>query len=275
MMKIKLAICFWLSAHAICFAQDSLSVYKAEKASFDKRYFKSYLSDTKDIFTTPFHWKAKDWMVAGAALGLTSIAFWKDEEIRESVLRHRNEETAEFINYVINPWGNLYSFTFIAFYYVDGVMFENQRTKKVAMESAKALIITAVFTKAVKTIVHRERPYQESPVDPDDSFNPFETHHQDDSFFSGHTATAFTLATILSQEYKEKKWVPYVTYGIASAVGYGRIYLDNHWTSDVIAGAIFGYYVGRVIHKNNNWGLNIEPYSSRRETGLKITYALK
>ena len=44
------------------------------------------------------------------------------------------------------------------------------------------------------------------------------------SFPSGHTANAFAGATMLSIEYGEQhKWVPYVAYGTATAVGVMRM----------------------------------------------------
>ena len=61
------------------------------------------------------------------------------------------------------------------------------------------------------------------------------------SFPSGHTATAFMCAEILSQEYKdESRLYGILGYTAAAATGYLRIYNDKHWFSDVVAGAGFG-----------------------------------
>lgn len=61
------------------------------------------------------------------------------------------------------------------------------------------------------------------------------------SFPSGHTAFAFSGATMLSMEYGENyKWVPYVAYGTAATVGAMRIANNRHYISDVLFGAGLG-----------------------------------
>jgi membrane-associated phospholipid phosphatase len=63
------------------------------------------------------------------------------------------------------------------------------------------------------------------------------------SFPSGHTATAFALATILVLTMKSKKW-QLILLLAAALVGYSRIYLAQHFLLDVIAGAAIGSAAG-------------------------------
>ncbi|MBH1960397.1 MAG: phosphatase PAP2 family protein [Flavobacteriia bacterium] len=61
------------------------------------------------------------------------------------------------------------------------------------------------------------------------------------SFPSGHTANAFAGATMLAIEYGENyKWVPYVSYGVASGIGLMRMANNKHYISDVLFGAGLG-----------------------------------
>ena len=67
------------------------------------------------------------------------------------------------------------------------------------------------------------------------------------SFPSGHTAMAFTSATLLSLEYGERyPWLPPVSYGLASITGLGRILNNRHWIGDVVTGAGLGILSGHI-----------------------------
>lgn len=61
------------------------------------------------------------------------------------------------------------------------------------------------------------------------------------SFPSGHTATAFATAEFLRQEYKDvSPWICIAGYTAALVTGGLRIYNNQHWFSDVVAGAGIG-----------------------------------
>jgi membrane-associated phospholipid phosphatase len=65
------------------------------------------------------------------------------------------------------------------------------------------------------------------------------TLHNMYAFPSGHTASAFALAAVLSFEAKNKSYS--LLFLIAAIlVGYSRIYLAQHFIDDVFAGAVIG-----------------------------------
>lgn len=59
------------------------------------------------------------------------------------------------------------------------------------------------------------------------------------SFPSGHTATAFAIATVLILMMKNKKWQLPILIA-AALVGYSRIYLAQHFLAEVLVGACIG-----------------------------------
>ncbi len=108
------------------------------------------------------------------------------------------------------------------------------------------LAISTVTTEAMKVIVKRQRPAQAySDIYPDEFDNSY-------SFPSGHVSIAFSTATSLMLT--TKKW--YITvpaFAWATGVGYSRMYLGQHYPSDVLAGAVVGAagaYASHWLNKN-------------------------
>lgn len=80
----------------------------------------------------------------------------------------------------------------------------------------------------------------------------------ENSFPSGHTAVAFTAATILHKEYglTRSAWFSIGGYSVAAATGAMRIINNHHMVSDVIAGtgigilsAELGYWIGDLTFR--------------------------
>lgn len=78
------------------------------------------------------------------------------------------------------------------------------------------------------------------------------------SFPSGHTATAFMTATMLTKEYGDRHpWIGIGAYSLATATGLMRMANNKHWLSDVLTGAGIGilstevgYYLADLIFKD-------------------------
>jgi len=69
------------------------------------------------------------------------------------------------------------------------------------------------------------------------------------SFPSGHTATAFMGAEFLYHEYKDiSVWYGISGYLIASGTGIFRMYNDRHWLSDITTGAGIGILSTKIAY---------------------------
>lgn len=93
------------------------------------------------------------------------------------------------------------------------------------------------------------------------------------SFPSGHTATAFMTATMLSKEYGHiSPLINIGAYGTAAATGLMRIANNRHWMSDVMVGAgigilstELGYLIGDAVFRDKgiNRHIGVRPYLDR------------
>ena len=128
-----------------------------------------------------------------------------------------------------------------------GYLRKDKKLTEQGLEIGIAFTATVVETYLIKYAVNRPRPYVTHP-----DLKPL-SEEKSRSFPSGHTSSAFSIATSLSLNYP--KWYVIVpTYAWASATGYSRMYLGVHYPSDVLAGAVLGSGTAWLTHfVNKKW----------------------
>ncbi|SFA46145.1 Membrane-associated phospholipid phosphatase [Pedobacter suwonensis] len=115
------------------------------------------------------------------------------------------------------------------------------RKKKKAMTVALAYTYSGLIIQIAKRVFHMPRPkyfFEQTLFHYTHFVEGVSTHNQN-SFPSGHTASAFALATVLVLIFKKKKISFYCLF-FAFSIGYSRIYLAQHFLIDVIFGAVTG-----------------------------------
>ncbi len=113
----------------------------------------------------------------------------------------------------------------------------NPKHLDAALVAVEAQLLTLVFSEAVAFATARPRPTGSS--------NPFRFEFGNASFPSSHASQAFAVAAVFADRYEQP--VPAIAYGLAGLVGVSRLILDKHWASDVAAGAVLGWAIGKAL----------------------------
>ena len=126
--------------------------------------------------------------------------------------------------------------------------------RRLSYSLGQGFVLTGGLTFGLKQAVKRERP---------DSSNSR-------SFPSGHTSQAFAFATILSQHHSQAAIPAYLTAGL---IAVSRLDRDVHYLSDVAAGAVLGYIVGRTVVRQaeKQSRVTVLPYVSMATGDVAVT----
>jgi membrane-associated phospholipid phosphatase len=197
-------------------------------------------ADTKPSRYVPIITSNENLLILALATSLGVVAFQHDQQIMDVIQNHKST-TTESISSVGNFLGSGAVIPLAAGTYYLGLYYNNNKLQKAGLFTVGSVLATGAVTMAVKTIVGRARPYQGNGPN---SFLNF----GDQSFFSGHTAVAFSMATVFSEIFKnDYPVVPWVAYGLATVTAYARVHDQQHWASDVIVGAAAGHLVTKLF----------------------------
>lgn len=239
-MKLKIFLLVNLICSVFIFPQDELK---------QKHDVSNFLKVGGDVFTSPAHFDSDDWIILGSTIGLTSAAFLIDEEIKSFALSNQNNfndaifEIDKYYHYESMAAG-------IGALYIYGVSADHYKVRNLALRLTEATVYASIINLATKFIIGRGRPQiNESAT----NFELFNTTWEFTSLPSGHSTLSFAYSTVLAKEYKNFFW-KFGWYAAATMVGFGRIYHNVHWFSDVLLGAAIGYAVGEFVnrHHTNN-----------------------
>ena len=244
-----------------------------QKFYINTEYWKRYISDTKNIFLSPFQWNSKDFITASVIIGTTVGLYAYDTKIKNWIQGHRNDWSDKIAKYV-KPFGNgRYTIPSLGLLYIYGHFFDDWKSRKVALLSIESFVITHCFVQTLKFSGHRHRP---TTGDPYNTWNGPSFSNHNLSFPSGHASSAFAIATVIASEYDDIMVIPPLAYGIATLTALSRVNDNDHWTSDIFLGSAIGYFTAKAIvgfhSKKENNKLTIQPVIHSKQTALLISY---
>jgi len=206
------------------------------------------LMNTAYLTTTSQFWESMFWM-GGISLASSVLDKSADKQAVKYGARPLMKSVESF--------GNILPFVALG---ASGLAFlggepENKLTTT-AYSSLAAGGIGLAGTLALKYVIGRDRPLVGAgPA----SFNLLNANNANASMPSGHTTIMWAAITPYAKAY-DAPWL----YGLAAVTNLARIGGRNHWLSDTVAGALFGYAIGDFIyqsHRNDdkrgmNWSVS-------------------
>ena len=225
--------------------------------------------EATDRKKTPWLWPA----IATAYAGTTLLVYSQFDSKIQQASQSGKTKFQSFVSRSVTDLGlgntqayALMGTTAVAF------LTKDPKLKKTVIVWAGSLLLNSAITQELKVRFHRHRPRSGHPYNVFDWRDGIE---ENTSFVSGHTSNIFTTATVFATNYKDVKWVPPVAYGLATLVGLSRIYDNDHWASDVMAGAAVGFISAKTVNAIYNWvgkKILILPNVSRTSSSVSVVY---
>jgi undecaprenyl-diphosphatase len=113
------------------------------------------------------------------------------------------------------------------------------RRYAVVVFTVAAVAVSDLAAMGLKDVFDVERPSMRYPEP-----KPLVTAPVDGSFPSGHAATSFAAAMVLS--FARPRWAP-AFFLLALAIGFSRVYVGVHYPLDVVGGAALGIAVATAL----------------------------
>jgi membrane-associated phospholipid phosphatase len=198
----------------------------------------------------PFHTKNLKWDALFVAAMAPLIA--TDEHVAQQVNPAWHDTSITISNAMVGVDAATAGTIFVA-----GLITDNTHAKDTGVASARAAADSFLLLAAMKPIFARERPYSGAA---EGKF--FSGNFTGGSFPSGHSMFTWTIASVIAHEYP--KWpVALAMYSVATAASTTRVTGGVHFPSDVVAGAAFGYLIGRYVARQDNHLPGDEPLHTK------------
>ena len=226
-----------LFAAIIARAQTATPSPTPKQPTLEHEFLKNILRDQKALWTAPSRWDRGDakWL---APLGLGTAALIATDRTTASGIAQFDDQLQA--SRVISYPGSTYGAAAVgALFYVTGRARHDARARETGLLSWEALINSEIIVVSLKAISQRRRPLQEHRGD---------FFRGGTSFPSGHAILAWSVATVIANEYSDHRFAQVAAYAVATAVSLARFTGEKHFLSDILVGSALGYGIGRYVY---------------------------
>jgi len=198
-------------------------------------FLKHIVSDQKQFWTSPEHFRTKDLKWILPAAGIVSAFIASDSWWSKQVNLNHMQTSLHISDYGTYSMIGLGGASFLF-----GHMTHNDHLEEAGLLSGEAAINSTAVAYLFKEITQRQRPL--------DGNGNGDFFKGGSSFPSEHSAIAWSIASVWAHEYPG--WLSQTAaYGLASAITITRVTAKQHFPSDVIVGSALGWYFGRQVYR--------------------------
>jgi membrane-associated phospholipid phosphatase len=203
----------------------------------------TFLSDEKNIWTSPLKAKPKDlyWLLPLA--GATAAFLATDTDISNGLPNTQHQIN---LSRDLSQLGSAYTlYGASAAFYLIGRHKDNDRLRETGWLSIMAITHSQIVVEALKLATGRERP--------EDNSGQGRFWKGKDGFPSGHAISSWAFASVVAEEYNDNKLVQVGAYSMATLVSVCRVTGRRHYPSDVLVGSSMGFLIGRyMVHAHHD-----------------------
>ncbi len=213
---------------------------------------RNLFNNTATVLTAPLSWEKNDWRRFGTVAGVTAGTLFIIDKNHDNYTKNIGGDV-DYISEKAKFFGDgLFILPFCGAAYAYGKLTGRTRLPEAAAAGAQSYLISGLVVTMIKFAVHRPRPNKGGEYSGFEEQSFFSGENL--SFPSGHTASAFAVASVTGYYYGDSPWKVGTAYALAGLVGWSRFNDHDHWPSDVFAGAALGYYIGKKVSALNNGG---------------------
>lgn len=199
------------------------------------------VGDALAYFTSPLTFTKRERLYTAGVIGGTAWLMSIDEALNRSIADVPQDFLRKPLEWA-GKYGNLRPAQYAsAGLYLSGLLVGSEEIRVTGRLMGEGLIFSGIPVILLQYTLGRGRPGAGGGAG---KYHFFEWSNEKQSFPSGHTAVAFTISTVLSERLK-RTWISVPLYTVAAMSGYSLLRRNQHWTSDVVIGALFGYLGGR------------------------------
>lgn len=212
-------------------------------------------TDAKLYVTAPARWDVADWLYFGGAVAAVGAAHQFDGNVHRHFATgpdtlngkdtHSLRDAAPAAVLVAGTW-------------VAAKLIDDSAGRVEAYTMLEAAAFSSVTATVFKYAAGRSRPNESTRVD--------NWRSGGSSFPSLHSTAAFAIGTVFAESGSDDyRWLRRaVGYGVAGATAYVRLHDNQHWLSDVVAGAAIGaatarFTLNRRDARARKWDVSVTP----------------